>query len=297
MMLPLQIAAAATARQFYPSWAGMPDPGLMRYVAAGCELMAQAQLTHHRPAFSIDRITIGGRSVAVREETVKTLQFCTLLHFAKEVPVAQPRVLLVAPLSGHFATLLRGTVRTMLADHDVYVTDWKNARDVNLTEGEFGIDDFIDYVPRTALGAGAGIEHRLQHSLTQRRRQRPAKLRRGKAIKGRGHRAARNPQRSSNRPVCGTAFVLEAQDLSYASHRHSLGWHRSPRSSFLRRAESRAPPSGRAIATPQGWPTSNRNGRDQIGIGGRLHSGISGRLPPEYAFDSFDFDAVPVVSK
>jgi superfamily II DNA/RNA helicase len=95
--------------------------------------------------------------------------------------------------------------------------------------------------------------------------------------------AARNPQRSSNRPVCGTAFVLEAQDLSYASHRHSLGWHRSPRSSFLRRAESRALPSGRAIATPQGWPTSNRNGRDQIGIGGRLHSGISGRLPPEYA--------------
>ncbi len=136
---------------------------------------------------------------------------------------------------------------------------------------------------RAALGARAGIQHRLQHSLTQRRRQRPAKLRRGKAIEGHGHRAARNPQRSGNRSVRRTAFVLEAQDLSYASHRHSLGWHRSPRSSFLRRAESRAPPSGRAIATPQGWPTSFRNGRDQIGTGGRLHSGISGRLHPEYA--------------
>ncbi len=136
---------------------------------------------------------------------------------------------------------------------------------------------------RAALGAGAGIQHRLQHSLAQRCWQRPAKLRRRKAIEGHGHRAARNPQRSGNRSVRRTAFVLEAQDLSYASHRHSLGWHRSPRSSFLRRAESRAPPSGRAIATPQGRPTSNRNGRDQIGIGGRLHSGISGRLPPEYA--------------
>ena len=76
----------------------------------------------------------------------------------------------------------------------------------------------LGLAPRAALGAGAGIEHRLQHPLAQRRRQRPAKLRRGKAIEGHGHRAARNPQRSSNRPVCGTAFVLKAQDLSYASH-------------------------------------------------------------------------------
>src|SRR5258708_3957785 len=85
MMLPLQMAAAATARQVYPTWPGMPDPGVMRYLAAGCELMAQAQLTHHRPAFGIDTITVGGRSVAVREEVVKTMPFCTLVHFAKEV--------------------------------------------------------------------------------------------------------------------------------------------------------------------------------------------------------------------
>jgi len=74
------------------------------------------------------------------------MPFCTLLHFAKEVLENQPRVLLVAPLSGHFATLLRGTVRTMLADHDVYLTDWHNARDVALAEGDFGFDDFIDYI-------------------------------------------------------------------------------------------------------------------------------------------------------
>jgi poly(3-hydroxybutyrate) depolymerase len=125
----------------------MPDTGpLLRYIAAGCEVLTQSRLTHHRPDFGIDKIAIGGRMVGVREEPVKTMPFCTLLHFAKEVPVAQPRVLLVAPLSGHFATLLRGTVQTMLADHDVYVTDWQNARDVKLAEGEFGFDDFIDYI-------------------------------------------------------------------------------------------------------------------------------------------------------
>src|SRR5713226_5475064 len=148
MMLPLQIAAAATARQLYPSWPGMPDPGLMRYVAAGCEIMAQAQLTHHRPAFSIDRITIDGRSVAVREEPVKTLPFCTLLHFAKEVPVAQPRVLLVAPLSGHFATLLRGTVRTLLPEHDVFITDWHNAREISIMHGRFGFEEYVEHLIR-----------------------------------------------------------------------------------------------------------------------------------------------------
>jgi poly(3-hydroxybutyrate) depolymerase len=164
MMLPLQIAAAAAARQLHPpwpgmSWPGMPDAGLLRYIAAGCELLSQSQLTHHRPPFGIDKIAVGGRSVAVREEEVRTLPFCTLLHFAKEVPRAQPRVLVVAPLSGHFATLLRGTVKTMLADHDVYVTDWQNARDVPLSEGEFGFDDFIDYVIGflEALGPGTHV--------------------------------------------------------------------------------------------------------------------------------------------
>lgn len=146
MMLPLQVAAAATAGQLRSPWPGLPDVGLMRHLAAGCEILAQSRLTHHRPPFGIDRIAAGGGSVAIREEPVRSMPFCTLLHFAKEVPAAQPRVLLVAPLSGHFATLLRGTVRTMLADHDVYLTDWHNARDVTPAQGEFGFDDFIDYV-------------------------------------------------------------------------------------------------------------------------------------------------------
>ena len=159
MMLPLRIAAAATARQLHPPWPGMPEIGLLRYVAAGCELLTELQLTHRRPPFGIDEVAMGGRGVAIREEPVLTMPFCTLLHFAKEVPTAQPRVLVVAPLSGHFATLLRGTVRTMLPDHDVYVTDWQNARDVKLAEGEFGFDDFIDYVIAflEALGPGTHV--------------------------------------------------------------------------------------------------------------------------------------------
>jgi poly(3-hydroxybutyrate) depolymerase len=166
-MLPLRIAAAASARQLnspwapwpYAPWPGMPDAGLLRYIAAGCEVLTQSRLTHHRPDFGISKITVAGRSVAIREEKVKTLPFCTLLHFAKEAPVRQPRILVVAPLSGHFATLLRGTVQTMLADHDVYVTDWKNARDVPLAECEFGFDDFIDYVIAflEALGHGTHV--------------------------------------------------------------------------------------------------------------------------------------------
>ena len=73
------------------------------------------------------------------EEAADDTPFGTLLHFRKDADVVQPRVLLVAPMSGHFATLLRGTVKTMLPDHDVYITDWKNARDIPLSDGAFGL--------------------------------------------------------------------------------------------------------------------------------------------------------------
>ncbi|WP_312861448.1 polyhydroxyalkanoate depolymerase [Segnochrobactrum spirostomi] len=122
-------------------------PGARR-VAAGLELIARARLTHARPAYGIEAVTVGNREVAVREEAVLTTPFATLLHFAKDVEVAQPPVLVVAPMSGHFATLLRNTVRTLLADHDVYITDWHNARDVPLAAGPFGFDDYVEHVIR-----------------------------------------------------------------------------------------------------------------------------------------------------
>ncbi len=140
-------------------WPGLPETPAQRGIAAACELFAQGRLQHHRPEFSIDAVTVGNRSVAVREEKTWVRPFATLLHFAKDTPQPQPKVLLVAPMSGHFATLLRGTVKTMLPEHDVYLTDWHNARDVPLSAGDFDFDDFIDYVIAFLehLGPGAHV--------------------------------------------------------------------------------------------------------------------------------------------
>jgi len=95
----------------------------LRYAAAACELFSKARLTHERPSYAIRSIAAGDGEITVREEPVLTTPFGTLLRFRKNRAGPEPRVLLVAPLSGHFATLLRGTVRTLLADHDVFITD------------------------------------------------------------------------------------------------------------------------------------------------------------------------------
>ena len=147
------MAAAALARPL----PGTSHNRLHRAGAAICELVARAGLSHHRPAFGIDTVDIGGRLAAVRETAVHRTPFCTLLHLEKDVAVAQPRVLLVAPMSGHFATLLRGTAQTLLADHDVYITDWHNARDIGLRHGEFGFDEFIEHVITFLQVLGPGV--------------------------------------------------------------------------------------------------------------------------------------------
>jgi poly(3-hydroxybutyrate) depolymerase len=115
-------------------------------VAAACEFVARAALSHERPAYGIDTAMVESREVAVVEEVVHATPFCSLLHFKKHLAAAQPRVLVVAPMSGHFATLLRGTLRTLLADHDVYLTDWHNKRDVKLSDGCFDLDEFIAHL-------------------------------------------------------------------------------------------------------------------------------------------------------
>jgi poly(3-hydroxybutyrate) depolymerase len=125
---------------------GACAPHAVRQVAAGLTLFADAELSHQRPPFGVASVTLDGRSVPVLEESVDDTPFGSLLHFRKDSTINQPRVLLVAPMSGHFATLLRDTVRVMLPEHDVYITDWKNARDVPLSEGRFGLDEFIDHL-------------------------------------------------------------------------------------------------------------------------------------------------------
>ncbi|MBH2000055.1 MAG: polyhydroxyalkanoate depolymerase [Sphingomonadaceae bacterium] len=138
----------------------MADWAMPRRMFALMDVFQGAKVTHKRPAYNITRIPSGNAEVAVREEVMLDLPFGDLLHFAKdEVEAAQPRVLVVAPMSGHFSTLLRSTVQTLLQDHDVYITDWKNARDVPLSAGRFGFEDYVDYVIRffEEMGPGAHL--------------------------------------------------------------------------------------------------------------------------------------------
>jgi poly(3-hydroxybutyrate) depolymerase len=128
-------------------------------IAAGFEMFSRARLTHARPSFGISSVMVGNREVAVKEEAAMQTPFGTLLHFKKDIESAQPRVMVVAPLSGHFATLLRETVRTLLADHDVFITDWHNARDIPVSAGRFGFDEYVDHLIRFlgAIGPGGHI--------------------------------------------------------------------------------------------------------------------------------------------
>lgn len=140
-------------------WWRQTEGSAVRKMAAALEVFSRLRLTHTRPAYGIAEVEVDGRPVPVVEDAVLPLPFGTLLHFRKPGVRGQPKVLLVAPLSGHFATLLRETARTLLADHDVYITDWHNARDVALRHGAFGLDDYIDYMMRylRAIGPGAHL--------------------------------------------------------------------------------------------------------------------------------------------
>jgi len=153
------LAASAAGRLGGRLFAGTAGIPALRNLTAAYELISRAGLTHERPPFGIDRVTVGNREVAVTEEPAQVTPFATLLHFKKDIEQAQPRVLLVAPLSGHFATLLRSTVRTMLPEHDVYITDWHNVRDVPVGEGTFGFDDYVAHLIEflEVLGPGTHI--------------------------------------------------------------------------------------------------------------------------------------------
>jgi len=161
MLSPIRALADAMSRTMtmHEAFRGAPRPSVGSNVGALYELIARFGLRHERPAYAIHGVTVENRIVPVREEAVDVTPFCTLLRFNKEIDRTQPRVLIVAPLSGHFATLLRDTVRTMLPDHDVYITDWQNARDVPVSAGAFGFDDYVDVVIRflEKIGPGAHV--------------------------------------------------------------------------------------------------------------------------------------------
>jgi len=133
---------------------------ISRQMAAGLELVHRIGKDYHKPVWGIDQVEIDGKQVAVRQASVVTRPFCNLVHFERDQPARRardPRVLLVAPMSGHHATLLRDTVRALLPSHDVYVTDWIDARMVPLTSGAFHLDDYVRYVQEFIRHLGADV--------------------------------------------------------------------------------------------------------------------------------------------
>jgi poly(3-hydroxybutyrate) depolymerase len=155
-LAPLRITAELAGALLKEPQAGPLGNFVVRSFAAAAEMICHTRLTHQRPAFGIDSVEVGHRSVAVAELPALVTPFATLLHFKKDIAVEQPRVLLVAPMAGHFSTLLRDTVATLLPDHDVYITDWHNAREVPLSAGRFGLDEFVDHMIRFFEHVGPG---------------------------------------------------------------------------------------------------------------------------------------------
>ena len=157
MMAPIRAWASMALAAGGPPLLG--ENSTLRNLTAAYQLISRAGLTHTRPPFGITSVHVGNREVEVHEEAAARTPFGTLLHFKKDIAAAQPRVLLVAPLSGHFATLLRATVRTMLPEHDVFITDWHNARDVPLIAGRFGVDEYVDHLIKflEVMGKGSHV--------------------------------------------------------------------------------------------------------------------------------------------
>lgn len=121
-----------------------------RAASAALDMFIQATRRYAKPEFEIETTLVDGVDVPIVEEYVWSRNFCNLLHFRRDSAVVEarrdPKLLIVAPMSGHYATLLRGTVKSMLPEHDVYITDWVDARDVPLTQGDFDLDDYTDYL-------------------------------------------------------------------------------------------------------------------------------------------------------
>ncbi|WEF30800.1 polyhydroxyalkanoate depolymerase [Pseudoduganella chitinolytica] len=149
---PLMQWAEASSKLFSNPVSPFAHTPFSQRIAAGYELLYRLGKDYEKPPFGIDTTTVNGKPVGILEHATVTKPFCRLIHFRKDVStaeaveLAQPVVLLVAPLSGHHSTLLRDTVRGLLPEHDVYITDWTDARMVPLSEGPFHLDDYIYYV-------------------------------------------------------------------------------------------------------------------------------------------------------
>lgn len=146
VLTPARIAAEFTRTLFQNPFNPLSYNPLGRTIAASSEMFERVTRRFGKPSFELPTTEIGGKTVDVIEEFIVEKPFCSLLHFKRNIDRDDPKVLIVAPMSGHYATLLRGTVEALLPHHDVYITDWNDARMVSLSEGTFSLDDYILYV-------------------------------------------------------------------------------------------------------------------------------------------------------
>ena len=161
-LAPWRAAADAARLTFQNPFNPFSETAFGRSVAAAAELFERTTRRYGKPAFGIETAEIDGRPARISEKVVWRRAFCDLLHFERDLPEGRardPKLLVVAPMSGHYATLLRGTVEAMLPTHDVYVTDWVDARMVPVAQGRFDLDDYVDYLIQMLrhLGPGAHV--------------------------------------------------------------------------------------------------------------------------------------------
>jgi len=146
-MSPVALAAMAVENLMATNRFPISRTRLGRTVAASCEIVNRMLKYYSKPDFNIKYCKTADGIVEIQEELILEKTFCNLLHFAKKPGrVKAEKLLLVAPLAGHYPTLLRGTVEGLLPHFDVYITEWKNARDIPLFEGPFNLSDYIDYI-------------------------------------------------------------------------------------------------------------------------------------------------------
>ena len=148
---PLSRLAGVSAQAYTNPYSPLSYTPFSKRVAATLDLVHRIGKDYHKPDFEIAHTTVAGEEIPVLERVIAAKPFCRLIHFERQFPQGMkrphdPKLLLVAPMSGHHATLLRDTVRTMLPNHEVYITDWIGARMVPITDGAFGLDDYVDYI-------------------------------------------------------------------------------------------------------------------------------------------------------
>ena len=159
-LAPARAVSDATHFVFRSPWNPLANTTLGKNISAGAELFERMTRRYGKPTFGLREIKVDGVVIPVLEDVVWTRPFCNLLRFARPGFAAganQPKLLIVAPMSGHYATLLRGTVETFLPYFDVHITDWADARMVPLAVGSFDLDDYIDYLREMLAHLGPGV--------------------------------------------------------------------------------------------------------------------------------------------